>query len=60
MMSAAHWHTTIGCNVIITSTGASADVCTSLPPEPRWIDTTVSVSEPAAQNGSQASEWKLG
>ena len=44
MMSAAHWHTTIGWSVIITSTGASADVCTSLPPEPRWIDTTVSVS----------------
>ena len=51
MMSAAHWHTTIGCSVIITSTGASAEVCTSLPPEPRWIDTTVSVSVAAAQSG---------
>ena len=50
----------IGCNVIITSIGASTDVITSCDDEPMCRHTTVPSSEHARQNGSQWSEWKLG
>ena len=45
----------IGCNVIMTSTGASAAVKASCPDEPRWTDTTTFSSLAAVQNGSQKS-----
>jgi hypothetical protein len=50
----------MGCKVIITSTGASSDVWTSLPPDPRWMDTTTSSSLHARQNGSHPPPWKVG
>ena len=51
--SAAAWTMFMGCSVIITSIGASGAVTASWPEEPRWIDSTVSVSQRAFQSGSQ-------
>jgi uncharacterized membrane protein len=52
-MSAAVVAMFMGCSVIITSTGALGAVTTSWPDEPRWTDTTVSVSQTAFHSGSQ-------
>src|SRR5947209_686879 len=57
--AAADWMF-IGCNVIITSGGESTAGMESFPDEPRWIDSTVPVSQHAFQSGSQYSLWKLG
>ncbi|OHV29527.1 hypothetical protein BBK14_17035 [Parafrankia soli] len=50
----------IGCNVIMTSGGESTAGIDSRPEDPRWIDSTVPVSQHAVQTGSQYSLWKLG
>jgi len=57
--AAADWMF-IGCKVIITSGGESTAGIESLPDEPKWIDSTVFVSQHAFQSGSQYSLWKLG
>ena len=57
--AAADWMF-IGCSVIITSGGESTAGMESLPDDPRWTDSTVSVSQRARHNGSQYSSWKLG
>ena len=57
--AAADWMF-IGCSVIITSGGESTAGIESRPDEPRWIDSTVSVSQQACHTGSQYGSWKLG
>ncbi len=43
----------MGCNVIITSGGESTAGMDSFPDDPRWIESTVPVSQQALQTGSQ-------
>ena len=50
--AAADWMF-MGCSVIITSGGQSAAGTDSRPDEPRWIDSTVAVSQQAFHTGSQ-------
>ena len=57
--AAADWMF-IGCSVIITSGGESTAGTDRRPDEPRWIDSTVPVSQHARHTGSQYSSWKLG
>ena len=57
--AAADWMF-IGCSVIITSGGESTAGMERRPEDPRWIESTVPVSQHARQTGSQYSSWKLG
>src|SRR3954449_3457969 len=58
--SAAAWTMFIGVRVIRQSIGASGDVITSCDDEPMCRHTTTFSSLHAVQNGSQASECRLG
>ena len=57
--AAADWMF-IGCRVIITSGGESTAGIDRRPEEPRWMESTVPVSQQARHTGSQYSSWKLG
>ena len=58
--SAAAAQMFIGCNVIITSIGASGAVTASCPDDPRWTLRIVPSSTSARHIGSQCASWKLG
>ena len=58
--SAAAWTMFIGCRLIMTSMGASAEVTSIWDDEPRCMQITVPSSAQAVQNGSQWLECKEG